>query len=247
MIASAQANIGASKNDNQLSKDINTTGELVTQYYMSHPEVFESLLVNLANKKKQGEYEAMLNNVIAHKNELLDKTVTPYFGDENGDVSVILFFDYQCVYCSKLHASFAELTKSTKNVKFLYKEWPIFSERWKESNVAALTGLAIWKKEGSDAYIAYHNSIFETNHNEGKLTLDDIKQASQNVAVQSEVQNPEYTDIIRKNFTLARDIGLSGTPVVIIMPSKNATIHNTTVFLGMTDKAALNAAIDKAR
>ncbi|MBL5885388.1 thioredoxin domain-containing protein [Lelliottia aquatilis] len=95
--------------------------------------------------------------------------------------------------------------------------------------------------------MAYHNNIFETNHNEGELTLADIEKASGTFLNQTVLENPLYSEIIRKNFSLARDIGFTGTPVIIVMPSENATIQKTTVFLGMTDKAKISAAIDKAR
>ncbi|MBL5923990.1 thioredoxin domain-containing protein [Lelliottia amnigena] len=245
LVSIANANERINKNNNELSKD--AVAEIVTQFYMANPEVFESLLINVSNNKREKEYAAILKNVIAYKSELLDTAETPFYGDPKGDVSVILFFDYQCVFCSKLHPSFSELTKSSSNVKFLFKEWPIFSETWKESNIAAKTGLSIWEKKGSEAYMAYHNNIFETNHNEGELTLADIEKASGTFLNQTVLENPLYSEIIRKNFSLARDIGFTGTPVIIVMPSENATIQKTTVFLGMTDKAKISAAIDKAR
>lgn len=78
----------------------------------------------------------------------------------------------------------------------------------------------------------YHNNIFETNHNEGQLTLADIEKASDTLLNQTVFENPLYSEIIRKNFSLARNIGFNGTPVIIVMPSENATVQKTTVFFG---------------
>ena len=45
---------------------------------------------------------------------------------------------------------------------------------------------------------------------------------------------------------LAQEIGLSGTPGVIVMPTTGATEASITVFPGLADKASLEAAIKKA-
>lgn len=44
---------------------------------------------------------------------------------------------------------------------------------------------------------------------------------------------------------LAQEIGLSGTPGVIVMPTTGATEASITVFPGLADKASLEAAIKK--
>ena len=80
---------------------------------MANTTVFESLLINVSNSKKEKEYTAILKNVIAHKDESLDTAQTPLYGDPKGEASVILFFDYQCLFCSELHLSFPKITKST--------------------------------------------------------------------------------------------------------------------------------------
>ncbi|MBL5885389.1 hypothetical protein [Lelliottia aquatilis] len=102
LVSIANANERINKNNNELSKD--AVAEIVTQFYMANPEVFESLLINVSNNKREKEYAAILKNVIAYKSELLDTAETPFYGDPKGDVSVILFFDYQCVFCSKFQS-----------------------------------------------------------------------------------------------------------------------------------------------
>ena len=60
---------------------------------------------------------------------------------------------------------------------------------------------------------------------------------------------------IEKNKSLGRDLGIRGTPFIVVMPTQGANAHNTTVFAGYpTNPAdgmdmavkALQKAIDKA-
>jgi hypothetical protein len=38
--------------------------------------------------------------------------------------------------------------------------------------------LTVWQKKGPQAYVTYHNAIYATGHNEGKLTAEDIHGAA---------------------------------------------------------------------
>jgi hypothetical protein len=43
---------------------------------------------------------------------------------------------------------------------------------------AAQQGLTVWQRKGPQAYVTYHNAIYATGHNEGKLTAEDIHGAA---------------------------------------------------------------------
>ncbi|WP_269837150.1 hypothetical protein [Enterobacter asburiae] len=40
------------------------------------------------------------------------------------------------------------------------------------------TPVTVWQKKGPQAYVTYHNAIYATGHNEGKLTAEDIHGAA---------------------------------------------------------------------
>lgn len=102
--------------------------------------------------------------------------------------------------------------------------------------------------EGADAYMAYHNGIYGTGHNEGKLTSDDIeKVATAAGAGEEDVANRTAADaLIAGNSALAELLGLSGTPGIIVMPAENATADNTTVIPGVVSAQVMQQAIDNA-
>ncbi len=88
---------------------------------------------------------------------------------------MIEFFDYQCVYCSRLAPVMEQVIKAHPQTRFAFKEWPIFGGRW-ESSLEAAKPACRSSAERADAYLAYHNGIYATGHNEGKLTTADIQQ-----------------------------------------------------------------------
>ena len=106
------------------------------------------------------------------------------------------------------------------------------------------TGLQIYQQKGADAYLAYHNGIYATGHNEGKLTTADIQQQAKKAGFDTK-KAADVEPVLQSINDLAQEIGLSGTPGVIVMPTTGATEASITVFPGLADKASLEAAIKK--
>ena len=169
---------------------------------------------------------------------------TPTYGPANGKVTVIEFFDYQCVYCSRLAPVMEQVIKAHPQTRFAFKEWPIFGGRWESSLEAAKTGLQIYQQKGADAYLTYHNGIYATGNNEGKLTTADIQQQAKKAGFDAKKAS-DVEPVLQSINDLAQEIGLSGTPGVIVMPTTGATEASITVFPGLADKASLEAAIKK--
>ncbi|WP_309232531.1 DsbA family protein [Enterobacter sp. JMULE2] len=84
-------------------------------------------------------------------------------------MAVIEFFDYQCVFCSQFSPELEKVMKAQPDVRYIFKEWPIFGSRWEASQQAAHQCLAVWKEKGPEAYVTYHYAIYATGHFEGKI------------------------------------------------------------------------------
>lgn len=113
----------------------------------------------------------MTQAVRRNQGALLNNKAIPSYGPVDAKVAVINFFDYQCSMCSRQVPIVGSLMKTNPHVQYIFMEWPIFAQHWEPPRSAAKTGLQIWKQQGEKAYLAYHNALFATGHNEGKLTL----------------------------------------------------------------------------
>ncbi len=151
-------------------------GKIAADYLVAHPEVLLQASQKLQQIQAEQQASAATQAVLKNAAVLTQDKNTPTYGPANGKVTVIEFFDYQCVYCSRLAPVMEQVIKAHPQTRFAFKEWPIFGGRWESSLEAAKTGLQIYQQKGADAYLAYHNGIYATGHNEGKLTTADIQQ-----------------------------------------------------------------------
>ncbi len=223
-------------------------GKIAADYLMAHPEILVQVSQKLQAQQAQEQANTLTEGVLNNQAALLTDKDTPSVGPADAKVAVVEFFDYQCVYCNQMAPIVESVMQANDKVKFIFKEWPIFGDRWQPSITAAETGLSVWKAQGPKGYIAYHNGIYKTGHNEGKLTIDDIS----GVLRQIHLSRPAAAELQKNAATLghinqlAQQIGLSGTPGFVIMPTTGASKENTTVFAGAVNQEAIQAAIDKA-
>ena len=220
-------------------------GEIAKDYLLAHPEVLVEVSQKLQAQQQEKQQQAMTAAVIQHQAALLNDKGTPSYGPADAKVTVVEFFDYQCIYCARLAPELEKVIKANPNVRFVFKELPIFGSRWPASLTAAKTGLQIYQQKGNEAYLQYHNAVYATGHNEGKLTDADISTAAK--AVKLDVKTaPDVQGTLEDIGALAQQLGFGGTPALVVMPSSGASTDNVTVIPGFTDGDTLNAAIQKA-
>lgn len=220
-------------------------GPIAADYLLAHPDILVQVSQRLDAQRQAQQAKILTSAAIASHAGLVQDHATPSLGPADARVVVVEFFDYQCIYCSRLAPVMGAMIKANPQVRFVFKEWPIFGDRWLNSRHAAKTGLQIWQQKGAEAYLSYHNALFATGHNEGKLTAGDIRRAASavkfNAGKAADVQGT--LDAIN---ALAQKVGLGGTPGLVVIPAVGATPDNTTVIPGMTTGEALQAAIDRA-
>lgn len=220
-------------------------GEVAKEYLLTHPEVLVEVSQKLQAQQQEKQQQAMTAAVLNHQDALLNDKVTPSFGPGDAKVAFIEFFDYQCSVCARQAPVIESLMKANPQVRYVFKEWPIFAQRWEPSLIAAKTGLQLWQERGADAYLAYHNALYATGHDEGELTQADITSAAAQ-AGKLKGTNDSMQEVLSRTDSLAQSLGLRGTPAMIVMPTKGATADNVTVIPGGANQASLQAAIDKA-
>ncbi|EPF0317279.1 DsbA family protein [Enterobacter chuandaensis] len=221
-------------------------GEVASQYLLEHPEVIVQVGQKLQAEQQAQQMKLMAAATVQQQDALLNDKGTPSVGPEDARVAIVEFFDYQCVYCAHLAPELQTVMKANPDARFVFKEFPIFGQRWESSLKAARTGLQIWQQQGAEAYLKYHKALFATGHYEGKLTTEDINSASVMVKFTAK-KSSDVKGTLAGTEALAQALGISGTPALVVMPVTGANENNVTVIPGFARADVLQAALDKAR
>ena len=194
-----------------------------------------------------------LSAIIEYSNQLLNTKQTPTIGPKDSPVTVIKFFDYNCLFCSKMNPIMDKIINSNPNIQYIFKEFPIFGKNWKASQYASEIGIATYLLNDSNKYLKYHNEIFSNFKGEGKLLVEDINKIALDLKIDIEkakklIKEQNITNKIKDDlFMGTQKLGIQGTPIIIIMPTKGANINNTTIISGISTDDKLQEAINKAQ
>ena len=141
----------------------------------------------------------------------------PVMGDEDADVTIIEFSDYQCPFCEKFYSQTLPLLKKdyidTGKVKLVYRDYPLpfhpFAEKAAEAaNCAGEQG----------KYFAMHDKIFD---NQASLSVDNLKLWAQQIGLDANKFNScldsgKMAAEVAKDLADANAAGASGTPTFFI-------------------------------
>ena len=225
-------------------------GEIAADYLIKHPQK----LVEAGNALENSKATASIERLIPYAPALFDTTETPNIGPDNADVAVIEFFDYQCIFCMRVTPVVETAMSQNKDVKFFFKEFPIFAGTKPVSAMGAATGLYVFHKYGADGYRKYHNNIMTSAHTfastQRTFQLSDfdtvVKKSGFDVSF-TDKDKTRFENVISANMQLGEQLGVSGTPGFIIINMKNPTADTTSFIPGALDMSTLQAAIIKAR
>ncbi len=141
----------------------------------------------------------------------------PTIGNINAEITIVEFFDYRCTYCAKQAEDFEKLLDNSDNIKIIYLEWPIFGDI---SDTAAKIALSVWKNEPK-IYFDIHNGLMKLGP---KMTKNSIIQLLNEYDLNgkklfNDAMDETDNEVINENFKLTKNLGLRGTPVLIINDS----------------------------
>jgi len=187
---------------------------LVQQYLLDNPKVILESVQRLQDQEQAAKRAHTKNALTLSHQKLNNDPDSPVAGNPKGDVTVVEFFDYRCGYCKKVHPSIMKSIETDKNVRYVFKEFPILGP---ESVVASKAALAV-SRVSPTKYYAYHNIVMGAR---GSLTKTALLKMAADVGVnpdtvEKEMASPEIENIIKKNYALAQSLNISGTPAFVI-------------------------------
>lgn len=144
----------------------------------------------------------------------IDTSDAPFLGMPNAPVSIVIFSDFQCPYCSKLGPTFEEiLQKNPETVKISYKHFPIRSHA--KAVPAAVAAIAA-QKQGK--FWEYHDLLFQ---NMKELKQEKFLEIATSLGLnmdqfQKEMANPQNMAHINKDQQDGANAGVKGTPSIFI-------------------------------
>ncbi|WP_305582059.1 DsbA family protein [Phenylobacterium sp.] len=206
-------------------------GQKVRAYLLAHPEVIEEAVTKLQANKEVEAAKVAKAGLVKHR-KALENDPRDFVANPNGKITVIEFFDYRCGYCKTSAPEVLKIIAENPDVRFVFKDYPIFRG---DSLLAAQSALSASAKPKT--LVLYREFMAERALNEVSIDRHlraagvdpaQAKAAGRGAAVQQH---------LRDNWELAQSLGIDGTPAFIVGER----------MISGADIAALRAAIAEAK
>ena len=115
------------KNDDFSESEMAAIKQLALEALLENPEILREASRILQAREEQQRNDNVSNLIREYSSELTDTEDTVVFGNPDGDITIIEFFDYNCPYCKTAAKDLQDLIKSDENIKFIPREWPILN------------------------------------------------------------------------------------------------------------------------
>jgi protein-disulfide isomerase len=218
--------------------------QIVHDYLVNNPEVLLEASQALQQKQQQTMQREAKSAILQNANDLLNETFA-VAGNPKGDVTLIEFFDYQCIHCKKMKPVVNDLIKKDANLRVIYKEFPIFG---KSSETASKVALAA-AMQGK--YAQLQEALLKIDkHLDDALVMQAAKDAGLNMTkLKTDMDSKAVSDALTANRQLAEKMHLMGTPAFVVLATPGGIFKadsNPAFIPGATSGEALQGLIDQA-
>ncbi|MBB4653417.1 protein-disulfide isomerase [Aminobacter niigataensis] len=206
----------------------------VREYLLANPEVIVEAVQGLEARQREAEATEAQAALSARASEVFRDPDSPVGGNPQGDVTMVEFFDYNCPYCRQVAPVMREAESGDRQLRIVYKEFPILGPG---SVFAAKAALAAHRQ---GRYTAFHIALMQAKGKVGEAT---VLQAAADVGLdvdrlRRDMGDPKVQAAIDRNVALAQSLRINGTPGFVI---------GDQVLRGATDLATMKTLIAQAR
>jgi protein-disulfide isomerase len=185
-------------------------GQRVRAYLLEHPEVIQEAVTKLQEKQEAEAAKAATDGLKTYRKQL-ERDPRDYVANPEGSITVVEFFDYNCGYCKLAAPEVMQLIQENPDVRFVFKEFPIFGG---DSNLAAEV---ILSEQARPKTLELYRKFMATKPLDGP-TIDRILRdsgidpAAARAGGKSEVVQKQISDIR----ALASSLRIEGTPAFVV-------------------------------
>jgi len=234
LLAVALVLAGCSQAQRPVAQSEDTFGQQVRAYLLKHPEVIEEANAKL-NEERRLQALANTAKAINDHKAALEHDTHDFVANPDGKITVVEFFDYRCPYCKASQPDVQSLILTNKDVRFVFKEFPILPDANGKMGVSLRAARAALAAADAGKYEPVHNALMNTKPLDDEAIAKVLK--ANGVDAAKATASTAYDQHLKDVHDLALAINTTGTPAFVVGDS----------LIEGNQMDTLEAAIDKAR
>lgn len=185
---------------------------IIHDYIIKNPTIVQKAIIAL-NRQHDLEQRGLRKRTLLNEKDRVFNNPNDFVaGNQAGDVTLVIFFDYNCIYCRKALPHMDDLLKSDPDLRIVMKEFPILSPASKVIAKLAMASI----KQGK--YLAYHRALLSVR---GALNEKRALKIAQNIGLDSarlkrDAKSESIENTLNETMKLSAMLAINGTPTYIL-------------------------------
>ncbi len=188
---------------------------IIKNYLLKNPEVLRDAINELENREKAAEAQARDKIVSDAQSPLYTSPYQSVVGNQNGKVTLVEFFDYNCGYCKKMLPDIGRLIKEEPDLRVILRDYPILSDASVE---AAQVAAAVRNQFKGEKFWEFHQKLLSSRGPVGKTQALSVAQslgADMN-KLAKDMEAPTVKEGLDESDRIGRELALNGTPSYVV-------------------------------
>jgi protein-disulfide isomerase len=185
----------------------------VVAYLADHPGVIQEGIDAYRDRQHAQMLKTAAAAIVGHRSQL-QADARDFVANPAGRITVVEFFDYRCPYCKADQAALQGLIENDKDIRFVFKEYPVIPDSDGKIGVSLRAAEAALAAKRAGKYLQVHDALMsapdvddETIH---RILLQNGVDPSQ---VATDGKDLDQLADARK---LGLDVHVAGTPTFIV-------------------------------
>ena len=184
----------------------------IAKYIKENPDFLIKTLQEYQNKQNQIEQEKLSNQNLSNIKKLNSQTHSMFIGNDNSDIQIFEFVDYNCGYCLKFHNEVSSVISQERSLKLVIIQMPILGKMSDELSKLALASSLQGK------FNEVHNYLYSSKR---KSRMEDILADLfiMNIDItqlKKDIESEAVQKLSSQHENIVNDFKFVGTPAIII-------------------------------
>lgn len=187
---------------------------VVRNYLLENPELILEVQNSLEKKQAEAARQHVKDIIASNKADIYNSSHDAVFGNPDGDVTIVEFFDYNCGYCKRALPDMQAILKNDPNVRFVMKEFPILGPDSMRAHIVAQAFKALMPEK----YPQYHELLMSApdRATEESAITDAVRLGADETQLREKMQSAEVRGAFQDTYQLASELNITGTPSYIV-------------------------------
>lgn len=165
-------------------------------------------------------------------------------GNRDAKIAIIEFSDFECPFCARLHPTLTRIVEENKDVKWVYRHFPLSSIHSRALSAAAASE-CIAKLGSNDAFWNFADTAFADQRKLGSNLYEELARSAgiDSSAFNACTKDKSIASEVRADLDEVTNIGGRGTPFAVVV----AASGKLSTFSGALPYEQVSAVIEQAR